>query len=151
MSHELYSVVLEPADGGWGVSFPTFPGCVSFGRSRKEALANAAEALEFHLVGMVEDGQLIPVEDEHDDGAIMHAAGGVGGDAIPTWVGVSLPEGGNERVNVYLPKRLINRVDRFAESRGMNRSSVFGLSVKRFLQDEAASALAEESLKRSGG
>jgi predicted RNase H-like HicB family nuclease len=143
MAREIYSAVLEPSGGGWGITFPLFPGCVSFGQSAREAKHNAVEALELHLAGMVEDGEIIPVEDEHDDEVRIHASGGAGGDAIPVWIAVELPEGGNERVNVYLPKRLIHLVDRYASGRGMNRSSVFGLSLQRFLNAEAAATPAE--------
>ena len=47
-------------------------------------------------------------------------------------VGATLPNP-SERVNVYLPKALIERVDRVASDTGMSRSSLFGLAVTRFL------------------
>lgn len=137
MATELFSAVLEPANGGgYGVTFPNFPGCVSFGATVKEAQASAAEALTLHIEGMVEDGLDIPFESEGSpEEVVMHASGGVGGDLRPIFVQVELPEG-SERVNVYLPKRLILTVDRFASASGMNRSSVFGLAVRRFLKAE---------------
>jgi predicted RNase H-like HicB family nuclease len=135
MASELFSAVLEPAKGGgFGVYFPNFPGCVSFGDTAKEAQANAAEALALHIEGMVEDGEEIPYEGA-DDEPVLHASNGVGGNLRPIFVQVDLPEG-SERVNVYLPKRLISTVDRFASASGMNRSSVFGLAVKRLLKAE---------------
>jgi predicted RNase H-like HicB family nuclease len=42
------------------VSFPDFPGCVTAGRTSEEARRRAAEALSFHIAGMVEDGEKIP-------------------------------------------------------------------------------------------
>jgi HicB_like antitoxin of bacterial toxin-antitoxin system len=41
-----------------------------------------------------------------------------------------------ERVNVYLPKSLLERVDRFVSAAGMNRSSFFGLAARRMLDQE---------------
>ena len=42
-----YTVVLErEADGGFVVSVPVFPGCISQGDSRLEALANIREIRE---------------------------------------------------------------------------------------------------------
>jgi len=33
-----YNVIFEPAiEGGYNVSFPSFPGCVTFGKNFKEA------------------------------------------------------------------------------------------------------------------
>ncbi len=46
---------------GFGVSFPDFPGCVTVGSSLDEAQKLAREALTFHIEGMREDGEAIPV------------------------------------------------------------------------------------------
>ena len=44
----LYTVVLEPDDEGNGYTdrVPALPGCITEGRTRDEALANAREAIE---------------------------------------------------------------------------------------------------------
>ena len=47
-------------EDGFGISFPDFPGCVSVGDTRGDAIAQGAEALAFHVEGMVEDGESIP-------------------------------------------------------------------------------------------
>jgi HicB-like antitoxin of HicAB toxin-antitoxin system len=47
-------------------------------------------------------------------------------------VGVDPPDP-SERVNVYLPKRLIGQIDRCAAELGMSRSSFFGLAATRAL------------------
>jgi hypothetical protein len=47
-------------------------------------------------------------------------------------VGVDLPNQ-SERVNVYLPKSLIARVDRRAAELGMSRSSFFGAAISASL------------------
>jgi len=45
-----YTVVLEQeTDGGYVVSVPALPGCVSQGDSRAEALANIREAIELYV------------------------------------------------------------------------------------------------------
>ena len=44
----------------FGVSFPDFPGCITAGRTSEEARRRAAEALSFHIAGMIEDGEKIP-------------------------------------------------------------------------------------------
>ena len=43
----------------WGVSFPDFPGCVAVGDSFQDAVDSAAEALRFHVEGMLADGLAI--------------------------------------------------------------------------------------------
>ena len=39
---------------------PDLPGCVSAGDSVEDALEMAKEAIEFHLVGMLTDGEAVP-------------------------------------------------------------------------------------------
>ena len=59
-----YTVVLErEADGGFVVSVPVLPGCVSQGNSRAEALANIHEALELYIEDCRLSGDPVPEED----------------------------------------------------------------------------------------
>jgi predicted RNase H-like HicB family nuclease len=45
-----YSVVLEQEDdGGYVVSVPALPGCITQGDTREVALANVREAIEVHV------------------------------------------------------------------------------------------------------
>jgi len=57
----IYPAIIHKEDNSdWGISFPDFPGCVSAGETIEEALAMGAEALQFHIDGMAEDGEDIP-------------------------------------------------------------------------------------------
>ena len=47
-------------DPGFGISFPDFPGCVSDGDTVDDTLRRGAEALSFHVEGMMADGEPIP-------------------------------------------------------------------------------------------
>jgi antitoxin HicB len=50
MSSREYDVVLMPEDdGGYSVTVPTLPGCVSQGETREEALSMIREAIELYL------------------------------------------------------------------------------------------------------
>ena len=45
-----YPAVFEPSEeGGYDVSFPAFPGCVTFGKNFEEAKEKAKEVLELWL------------------------------------------------------------------------------------------------------
>ena len=58
-----YTVVLErEADGGFVVSVPVLPGCVSQGDSRPEALANIREAVELYIEDCRLYGDTVPEE-----------------------------------------------------------------------------------------
>lgn len=49
-------VVIENAGGNFSAYSPDVPGCVSTGATETEVRRNFADALEFHLEGMAEDG-----------------------------------------------------------------------------------------------
>jgi predicted RNase H-like HicB family nuclease len=49
-------VVLEPSeDGGYTVTVPALPGCISEGDSREEALANIEDAIQLYLEPVEDD------------------------------------------------------------------------------------------------
>ena len=58
-----YTVILElESDGGYVVSVPALPGCVSQGDSRAEALSNIREAIELYIEDCRDAGDPIPTE-----------------------------------------------------------------------------------------
>lgn len=58
-----YTVVLErEPDGGYVVSVPALPGCVTQGDTRADALANAREAITLYLEDCRDAGDPIPTE-----------------------------------------------------------------------------------------
>lgn len=146
MAKRTYSAMLEPAEtGGFGVSFPDLPGCVSFGPDLAEAHAAAEEALSLHLEGMAEDGEAFP-EPGHYGDQIMERAQQPGGQNI-VWalIAAEAPDE-SDRVNVYLPKSLLERVDRFGAHYGLNRSAVFSQAA-RLLIDGTNEANAAEATR----
>jgi len=49
-------IVFEPSDdGGYTVTVPVLPGCISEGDSREDALANIKEAIELYLESAEDD------------------------------------------------------------------------------------------------
>ena len=58
-----YFAVFEPAEkGGYNVSFPDFPGCVTFGKDFEEAKKMAKDVLELWLEELASQKQEIPVK-----------------------------------------------------------------------------------------
>ena len=51
----------------YGIIFPDFLGCVSAGSTIEELKIMAKEALEFHIEGMIEDGEEIPEPSKFPD------------------------------------------------------------------------------------
>jgi len=61
MSSRQYEVILAREDeGGYSVTVPVLPGCVSQGETREEALAMIREAIEGHLESLQAHGDPIP-------------------------------------------------------------------------------------------
>ncbi len=58
-----YTVVLQQeSDGGYVVTVPALPGCVSQGDSRDEAIRNIKEAIDLYLEDVLAAGEPIPTE-----------------------------------------------------------------------------------------
>ena len=56
-----YTVLLESEeDGGFVVSVPALPGCISQGDTREEALANIREAISLYVEDCREAGDPVP-------------------------------------------------------------------------------------------
>ncbi|MFH1031233.1 MAG: type II toxin-antitoxin system HicB family antitoxin [Chloroflexota bacterium] len=59
-----FRVILEPNEsGGYTVTVPVLPGCISEGDTREEALANIKEAIELYIESLEADGEPIPNEE----------------------------------------------------------------------------------------
>ena len=62
-----YTVLLEPQeDGGFVVSVPALPGCISQGDTREEALANIREAIAVYVEDCREAGDPVPAETDKE-------------------------------------------------------------------------------------
>jgi len=59
-----YRILLrkEP-EGGYTVTVPSLPGCVTFGETVEEAITMAREAIELYLEDLREKGEEIPTEE----------------------------------------------------------------------------------------
>lgn len=124
-----YPALIEPAMSGpgFGVLFPDFPGCVSAGATAELALANASEALQFHIEGMTSDGMAIP------DPSPLTAP-------LPDWLGEAdgvralvpvEPADKPVRINVTLDASLLARVDHATDARHTSRSAFLADAARR--------------------
>ncbi|MDP9372913.1 MAG: type II toxin-antitoxin system HicB family antitoxin [Chloroflexota bacterium] len=68
-----YTVLLtpDPEEGGYTVTVPALPGCITEGDTVEEALTNAREAIKCHLEGLAADGEPIPEEQAHPELALV--------------------------------------------------------------------------------
>ena len=132
MAKLYYPAVLErDEDGVFGVWFPDFPGCVAAAVDQQQAIAKAHEALEHAVQSVAERDGALPAPTAFEDVETPEEIDVVAVIAV----GVT-PPNPSERVNVYLPKNLIERIDARAEDMGMSRSSLIGFALSRLLSDD---------------
>ena len=55
-----YLVVIEKGASSYGAYVPDLRGCIAVGETRAEVLLLIHEAIEFHMQGLLEDGQPVP-------------------------------------------------------------------------------------------
>jgi predicted RNase H-like HicB family nuclease len=55
-----YAVVIEKAHSNYSAYVPDLPGCVATGSTIEEVEKEIREAIEFHIEGMRQDGEIVP-------------------------------------------------------------------------------------------
>lgn len=55
-----YTVIFEQGPDNWSAYAPDLPGCIATGKSRQAVEQQIREAIEFHIEGMRQHGELIP-------------------------------------------------------------------------------------------
>ena len=112
----FYPIAIEAGDNdfAYGVIVPDLPGCYSAGDTLDEAIMNAKEAITGHIELLVELEKDIPAVSTVAELAKNAEYSGY------TWALVEIDLtrllGGSEKINVTLPKSLIDRIDRCVAS-----------------------------------
>jgi len=115
---KTYIALLRKEEGSsYGVDFPDFPGCITGGESLDVAYKEAPEALQFHIKGMLEDGEEIPEPTSLED--IM--ADPDNEDTVPFLVQV--PGAKTKRINITVSEVILKDIDAYARKHGMSRSA----------------------------
>ncbi|MCK3658561.1 hypothetical protein A4G18_07505 [Pasteurellaceae bacterium Pebbles2] len=114
----LYPIGIEMGDEthAYGVIVPDVPGCFSAGDTLEEAFENVREAIEFHIQGLVEDGEEVPLPtslEEHrkrfaEDPDLQYFT-------FLTVVNVDITHllGKAEKINITVPRHLLHKIDQF--------------------------------------
>ncbi|MBY4951603.1 type II toxin-antitoxin system HicB family antitoxin [Pantoea sp. DY-17] len=108
----FYPIAIEAGDQStaFGVTVPDLPGCFSAGDTLEAAVTNAKEAIIGHLELLVELEQDIPAVSELK--SLMKDPQYAGYVWVLIDVDITRILGGSEKINVTLPKLLIDRIDR---------------------------------------
>jgi predicted RNase H-like HicB family nuclease len=127
---QYIAIIHKDADSDYGVSFPDFPGCVSAGTDLDDAHRMGAEALQFHVEGMIEDGQAIPEPSSLE--SVMHDQNNRDGVAI--LVPLADAQKKTVRVNITLPEDALMAIDAYAEAHGLTRSGFLATAARKVME-----------------
>ncbi len=120
----------KESDSDFGVSFPDFPGCVTAGTSLDEARAFAAEALAFHIEGLLEDGDDLPAPSTLED--VMADSENAG--AVAVLVDSPAVKRPAARINISIDPFVLKQIDAYTERVGMTRSGFISLAAQAELK-----------------
>jgi len=139
----FYPAVLERGEGeAYAIWFPDFPGVVAGDVTQTGAMAKAEAALAEAAEELALLGKGLPEPSDLDGFDIPADC-----DLVVRFAVRVTPPDLSERVNVYLPKSLIERVDERAAALGMSRSSYFGWALAQTL---GVRAMVEAAKRRTG-
>lgn len=130
-----YPVVLhKDPESDYGVSVPDLPGCFSAGESLDDALQQVVEAIECHLEGLLLDGEPIPTPGSVE----THQSNPDYADGIWAVVSIDISKlsGKSRRVNITLPERVLNIMDKYADEHGESRSGFITQAAMAFIDSQ---------------
>lgn len=145
-----YPIVIHKDRGSdYGVSVPDLPGCFSAGATLDEAMAMAREAIELHLEGLIEEGQPIPAPttiESHRRNS--RYSGGI-------WAVVEIDHSNlrmqAKRINITMPQRTLDAVDRFARQHGETRSGMLARAAMDYIGQKDRERSSDEPIGPTAG
>lgn len=130
------AIELGDKDHAYGVVVPDLPGCFSAGDTLDEAITNAQEAVLLYLEDATDEGRAPPVASTLE--ALQKRKDWRGW----TWgvVDVDLAKLSTKatRVNITLPDRLLDTIDRHAKANGETRSGFLARAAIEAMARKAA-------------
>jgi predicted RNase H-like HicB family nuclease len=128
----IYIALLrKDPDSDFGVDFPDFPGCITAGSTLEETREMAAEALAFHIEGMLEEKLPVPEPSRLD--VVM--ADPENAEAIPFSVSVPDRLTGAGQIELTLRAADLEKLDALVTARGTTRQALLTKAVRRLLAD----------------
>lgn len=130
-------VVIHKDDGSvYGVTVPDIPGCHSWGDTIDEAMRNAREAIYSHIETLLELGEEVNVGSSSIEELSKDPeyAGGFWG---LVEVDLSKLDTKPERINISMPKFILNKIDSYVATRHETRSGFLARAALHAISKEA--------------
>jgi predicted RNase H-like HicB family nuclease len=130
-----FALALHTDDGvAYGVTVPDLPGCFSAGETMDQAIENAYEAIDAHVELLMDDGEALP----EIRPLAAHQSNPDLSEAV--WVVIEVPVeryfGPAEKINITVPRRLLQRIDAYAKSRHLSRSAFLVQAANDAMQND---------------
>jgi len=76
MNEHRYTIILHPdvEEGGYTVTVPALPGCVTQGETIEEAITMAKDAIRLHIESLIAEGEPVPEEREPLQAIVINVA-----------------------------------------------------------------------------
>jgi predicted RNase H-like HicB family nuclease len=127
-----YPVVIhKDPDSDYGVTVPDVLGCFSAGETIEEALVYVCEAIECHIEGLLISEDEIPLPTSIEN----HLKNPDYSDGLWAIVDIDLTKlsGDVRRINVTMPERILNKLDRYVMARGATRSGILAAAALDYM------------------
>jgi len=115
------------------VEFPDLQGCVTFGRTRDEAMENASDV----LAGWLANAESQFVKEPSSYEALKSKFSEV--ELLPIAVDENIMQyyEASKRFNVVFPANLLSQVDQLSKEKGLKRSMVLQKATEEYLQKQS--------------
>lgn len=122
---DYIAIIHKEKKSEYGVSFSDFPGCITAGKTIDEAKNMAHKALEFHVDGLLKDGEQLPEPTPADLVQFK--------DALALFI-VSIEEKREPvRINISIDPYLLDKADKKSRKEGVTRSGFISQALKHEL------------------
>ena len=138
MKTVFYPAILAPNDGKYSVFFPDLPGCLPWGDTFEEAVADAVEGLASYLEMLADEGDAIPAPSSRTEALAAYAeqcasrGWSVPEDAALQLIPAPQISAQQTRVNVSFKRYTLDMIDRKADASGMTRSGFLARAAEEF-------------------
>ena len=131
-------VIFKDEGSVYGVNVPNIKGVHSWGNTVEDALKNVREAITSHIETLLELGEQVDIAQTKIE-VLQENPEHKGG----IWALVELDldklDSKPERINISLPRFILNKIDRYANARHESRSGLISRATLQLIESESKS------------
>ncbi len=127
-----YVALFEKEKQGFGVTFPDFPECTTFGEDLNEAVDQAHEALALYVEMALEGGNVLP--EPSDKKTLLAMPENKGRKAI--FVEVQGDGSDFEEFEVVMHAHLVGRMEKYCKEYGISPADFLAVAVRETIKSD---------------